>query len=214
MSNIYAFILRFIFLFLSSNTIAQDTLFSCEAYQAYYSFELKAPIYVIYKLYKGGGDCDRDQFSFINSGLGSRTAGNKDYLCSGYDMGHLANAEDFAYDCRLDESTFRFWNCFPQTPELNRGIWKAYENEIRKLSQEDTLTIICGGFYSSKTIGNCVAVPKKCWKIVYKKQQIVSIYIFTNTHKPQKKKISIYKLSKKLRKNDILLNNVKFNKPN
>jgi endonuclease G len=91
-------------------------------------------MYVKYKLYRGGGDCDRKQFHFTNENVHD-VAKQSDYVHSGYDQGHLCNAEDFANDCRKEELTFRFYNCIPQTPNLNRGIWKGYEQKIRKLSQ-------------------------------------------------------------------------------
>ena len=48
--------------------------------------------------------------------------------------------------------TFRFYNALPQTPKLNRGIWKHYETEIRKLSQNDSILIITGSIFSNKKI--------------------------------------------------------------
>ena len=49
----------------------------------------------------------------------------------------------------------------PQTIKLTRGIWKVYETEIRKISQRDSLLIICGGCdydNDNKFVGN-VEVP-------------------------------------------------------
>lgn len=40
-----------------------------------------------------------------------KCATDKDYLNSGYDAGHLANAEDFAFDRYKEEKTFRYYNC-------------------------------------------------------------------------------------------------------
>lgn len=128
----------------------------------YLSTTLHEPLYVRYKLYKGGGDCSRAGMTF-RATPGSATA--KDYAHNGYDEGHLANAEDFAYNCDLERLTFYFYNCVPQTPRLNRGIWKTYETEIRAKSQTDSLLITCGSIFGSKRIGKA-AVPDYCWKIV------------------------------------------------
>ena len=175
-----------IILLLPLSLFAQDSIFKCDAYTSYYSKRLKAPILVVYKLYKGGGDCSRAKDHFIGN---KYTATGSDYAHAGYDKGHLANSEDFAGNCKNDESTFRYWNCFPQTPLLNRGIWKTQETEVRKLSQNDTLLIMIGGLYNHKTIGNGVYVPDTCWKIVYsyKQRVILQATTFTNTTTPERK---------------------------
>jgi DNA/RNA endonuclease G (NUC1) len=165
---------------------------------------------VSYVLYRGGGDCDRSGFSFKSNNL-KITAKSSDYSHSGYDKGHLVNAEDFAYDCELEEITFNYYNCLPQTPELNRGIWKKNETEIREISQTDTLLIICGGFFSKKTIGDSLFVPDSCFKIVYsfEKKKIIMCYSFTNTNKPMKKELDFKKINLFLiRKHKIYLNKI------
>jgi endonuclease G len=95
------------------------------------------------------------------------TATPKDYSHSGYEEGHLADAKDFASDCSLEAKTFEFFNCVPQTKKLNRGIWKTWETKIRRESQTKHLLVVCGGIYRGKTIGDKVAVPEYCWKIVF-----------------------------------------------
>jgi endonuclease G len=143
-----------------------DTVVNMGNYTSYYSYDLKEPLYVTYKLSHGGGDCNRSRYKFKADG--DITATPADYAHSGYDEGHLANAEDFAYDCRLDKKTFSFYNCLPQTPRLNRGIWKVYETRIRTLSQTNTLYITAGGIFTDKLIkpGKHVAVPDYCYKVV------------------------------------------------
>lgn len=131
---------------------------------------------------------------------------SSDYKKSGFDEGHLANAEDFANNCPYEESTFRFWNAMPQTPLLNRGIWKVQETEIRKKSQSQALIVLCGGIYNGKTIGNGVSLPDTCWKIVIPSpfNSPASIYyqaaIFTNTDHPVRTDWPIEKLESYLKK--------------
>ena len=176
-----------------------DTIIITKAYTCYYSFELKDPIMVVYNLYHGGGDCKREGFSFKTGELKHRSATAKDYKGSSYDKGHLANAEDFAFDCTLEESTFRYWNCYPQTPTLNRGIWKTLETQIRKQSQHDSLLILCGGFYDDrKQIGDGVAIPTSCWKLVYShtKHLILESATYTNTDSPVRSDISLEELKR------------------
>lgn len=145
-------------------------------YVSYFDTVLKQPIVVIYKLYKGGGDCSRAGFNFKNDLPNIKTATTSDYAKSGYDRGHLANAEDFAYDCKLDEMTFRYYNCLPQSKVLNRGLWKQKEEEARKLSQIDTIVVICFGrdFFKDKNLN----VPKYCGKIVKEKNGKIHFWYF------------------------------------
>lgn len=159
-----------------------DTIINNGVYKSYFNINLKQCVYVTYTLSNGGGDCNRDKFRFIND-TKLKTATNKDYKSSGYDMGHMANAEDFAFDCKLDEKTFRFYNCLPQTPNLNRGSWRKWENIIRDESQKDTLYILCGGRFTSKSkkIGS-IFVPNNCWKVVQNinTKEITHILYFSN----------------------------------
>ena len=152
-------------MFLSTTVIGQnvDKIIKTQIYTSYFSYQVHNPLFVSYKLYHGGGTCSRSDLSFETDGqLNSAT--KSDYAGNGYDIGHMANAEDFSYDCNLEKLTFRFYNALPQTPKLNRGIWKEYETKIRKESQKDTIFIICGGYNFNKKIGNC-SVPAFCFKI-------------------------------------------------
>ncbi|HTA62212.1 MAG TPA: DNA/RNA non-specific endonuclease [Bacteroidia bacterium] len=152
-----------------SAQIKYDTLIKTVGYSSYYSYQHKAPVIVSYKLYKGGGDCSRtgNHFRFINSLGFENEAKPKDYAKSGYDEGHMANAEDFAFDCILEENTFRFYNAVPQTPENNRGIWKHYETETRKLSQTDSLLVVCYNHFSADKLNQRIAIPDTNYKFVY-----------------------------------------------
>lgn len=152
-------------LFVAAQSPKWDTVIYNAGYASYFSKTHRNPVMVVYKLYKGGGPCKRDKFYFKND-LRIPAATNKEYSKSGFDKGHLANAEDFAYDCYLDELTFRYYNCVPQRPELNRGIWKVTEEEIRKISQTDSLLVICvNEFAQGHGKMGGVSVPTSCIKI-------------------------------------------------
>src|ERR1017187_5520829 len=68
------------------------------------------PLYVTYELYQGGGNCSRAAFHFTNDRTDVKAEVAKDYKASGYDEGHMANAEDFAGDCTKEKMTFVFYN--------------------------------------------------------------------------------------------------------
>ena len=109
---------------------------------------------------------------------------SKDYAGSGYDRGHNMSAEDNACDEVGMQECFYYSNMCPQTPKLNRGVWKTLETYCRKLAkQNDSLLIWCGSVCTSgETIGkDKVGVPDYCWKIVYiKKTNKTHAYSFKN----------------------------------
>ena len=153
-----------------------DTIIDRGIYKSYFSYKLQEPIFVSSILYQGGGDCDRAKFKFKNDTELSM-ADNEEYTHSGYDRGHLANAEDFANNCTYDELTFRYYNCLPQTPNLNRGAWKTWETSIRNESQTDSLLIICGGIWETNQKVNDMLIPDYCWKVVYNMHTKAIMYV-------------------------------------
>ena len=174
-----------------------DTVIHTSVYDSYYSFKLKNPVFVLYQLSKGGGDCDRQEQGFSFKSL-PFTAKNKDYTKSGYERGHLANAEDFAYDCNAERETFWYYNCSPQTEGLNLGQWKKDETDIRRQSQSAKILIICGSYFSNNTIGAGVYVPKFCWKVAQnmKTGEILLCRIYENTKKSEWKDVSLTEMAK------------------
>jgi endonuclease G len=161
-----------------------DTLIDIGIYKSYFNIKLKEPLYVTYMLFKGGGSCDREVESFtFKVDEFDKTATDNDYVHSGLEKGHLANAEDFAADCDKEEMTFKYYNCVPQTLKLNRGIWKTWETSTRALSQSKKLFIIAGSIYGKKKIGiNKIGVPSHCYKIVIDPatKKILNCLVFPN----------------------------------
>ena len=172
------------------NIASYDTIYNMKYYAACYNENIQTSSFVIYKLYKGGGDESRVGLSF-------KPYDNRphfEYAKTGYDRGHLLPAEDYAYDYDKLKSTFYYINCVPQTARLNRGIWKTYETKVREISQSDSLLIICGGCdYEEGSL-----IPKNCFKIVYnlKNHRCLYTLLFTN-HEPYTV-ISENKLKKKI----------------
>lgn len=162
MKRIKLLILMLIFsISLSAQNIHRyDTIYDLKYYKAYYAKDIQTSSFVVYKLYKGGGNVSRTNLTFKTY----NKLPHFNYVNSGYDRGHLVPAEDFANSKQKLKSTFYYINCVPQTTKLNRGIWKTYEMEIRKISQKDSLLIICGGCdYDTKNS----LIPRNCFKIVY-----------------------------------------------
>ena len=167
-----------------SQLLKIDTLLDMRIYESYFNLKLKEPLYVTYILFKGGGDCDREVegFDFKVDGF-KKSATDDDYVGSGFDKGHLANAEDFAFDCDKEEITFKYYNCVPQTVRMNRGIWKTWETTIRKLSATKKLFIVAGSIYGKKKLGdNKIGIPSHCYKIVINPttKKIIHCLVFPN----------------------------------
>ena len=193
------------FFVLSFSGIAQIVVQN-KVYKANFSNKLHEPRWVSYTLYKGGGDCDRAKYKFYNDKDNLETATDEDYAGSIYDKGHLANAEDFAFDCEKDEMTFRYYNCLPQTANLNRGVWKVNETEVRKWSKKEKLYIICGGYFKSKKVKN-IAVPEACWKVVQsvKTKEVLFCGWFINSKHATVEEITVAELEKRLKSKIILI---------
>jgi len=187
---------------ISQSQIKVDSVIDKGIYKSYFSFSLKNPLYVTYYLSKGGGPCKREEkhFSFVADGC-KRCAKTSDYTNSHYEKGHLANAEDFAFSCPKEELTFRYYNCVPQTFELNHGAWLQWEASIRELSQSKRLFIIAGSIFGTKSIGHSkVRVPTFCYKIVIdpKTRKTLKCLLFPNNTSGSVREIPLNELRKKL----------------
>jgi endonuclease G len=91
-----------------------------------------------------------------------------DYRGSGYDRGHQCPSGDRTADADLNSQTFLMSNVLPQTPDLNRQLWRKFEEYCRDQlkSGENEEYVICGGVGTLKRIaGGKVNVPASCWKI-------------------------------------------------
>ena len=159
-----------------------DTVITTPIYKSYFSYKYKEPLYVMYKLHYDAKkeSADRTGMIFSND-TKIQMATAKDYAGTGYDEGHLANAKDFSTDEKLEKLTFRYYNCLPQTANLNRGIWKHWETIIRKESEKDSILIICGGVFSNKKMGSVYA-PDYCWKVtkLLRKDSVMHVLWFDN----------------------------------
>ena len=97
-----------------------------------------------------------------------------DYARSGYDRGHMA--PNFAittrYGTEAQKLTFRMSNVAPQTPALNRTVWRDLEHRIANLwtARYGEIWVIVGCYGDatrSETIkGTEIAVPDRFYMIV------------------------------------------------
>lgn len=95
-----------------------------------------------------------------------------DYDRTGYDRGHMCPAQDRSDNLERMRRTFTMANVCPQTPGLNRGVWKATEIAERRLAMKHgKCRVIAMPLYLEKDtirIGaNGVSVPHAFLKVIY-----------------------------------------------
>lgn len=101
-----------------------------------------------------------------------KKASPTDYAGTGYDQGHLVPDGDQSYNQIVEWESFLMSNMSPQLPNLNRGVWKQLESNVRAwaVQRNHTLIVIPGDIYDTNTakkIGKSnVVVPSALFKIV------------------------------------------------
>ena len=98
------------------------------------------------------------------------TAMNEDYTRTGYDKGHLVPAGDMKWSAKAMRESFYLSNIIPQKPQLNRGIWKELEEQVREWAITDKRLLIAAGPVirsNLKRLGkNRVAIPDTMYKVI------------------------------------------------
>ena len=175
-------------LVISFVTIAQDVVVLKHTnYTSHFSKSKKYPVMVEWWITKAKVGCAtplarKDKFA-PDPLLKVETDLMEDYKGSGTDRGHnMPAAENQCQTQDIQDECFYFSNMTAQYHSLNAGDWKSLEVLERQISMEqDSVHIWCGSIGEAKRIGT-VAVPTKCWKVVYivKTKEYLS-YLFDNT---------------------------------
>ena len=95
---------------------------------------------------------------------------HSDYTHSGYDRGHIVRSKERSRTREDNISTFILSNVFPQTPDLNRGVWLKFEDYCLQRAKQTGkhAYIIAGGVYhTNRTLHDAgkVMIPDSCFKI-------------------------------------------------
>lgn len=101
---------------------------------------------------------------------------SSNYTNSGFDRGHLCPSADRTESDEANSNTFLMSNIIPQAPNLNRIVWKDFEEYCRDLIPRGYEVYIVsgplgeGGMGSHDSITNTLAnkkisVPAYCWKV-------------------------------------------------
>lgn len=92
-----------------------------------------------------------------------------DYAASGYDLGHMAPNEDFAWSKTEQADTFSLANVEPQLPGLNRQGWERLEEDVRgwALTRGDLQVYVGPIYWGAGTIGkDKLPIPSAFFKVV------------------------------------------------
>lgn len=150
-----------------------DRVIKHKGYTVSYNYDWKIPNWVAYELtdWEVMGEVPRyDRFKPDPMVPQYATATTDDYKYSGYDRGHMAPAADMKWDEDVMKESFYLSNICPQNPNLNGGVWKDLEEQVRDLAMEKgKIFVVCGPIVNntSTTIGaNEVVVPQAFYKVL------------------------------------------------
>lgn len=154
-----------------------DRVITHKGFALSYNYDWKIPNWVAYELtnIEVKGEVPRyDKFKPDPMVPQNVSAHTNDYKHSGYDRGHMAPAADMKWDEQAMRESFYLSNICPQNPNLNGGVWKDLEEQVRELaSQKGKIFVICGPIVNdtSKTIGeNKVVVPQAFFKVLLQEE--------------------------------------------
>jgi endonuclease G len=123
----------------------------------------------------------------------------RDYARSGYDRGHLSPSGDMPTPESQQES-FSLANMIPQAPDLNRNLWAAIEEAVRRLARDDgSLYVVTGPVFQGTQLQQLrgrVLVPTSVYKAVYDPARgQAAAYLCPNVNGPQCQTVSIAQLA-------------------
>lgn len=153
-----------------------EQIISHLGYTVSYNSDWKIPNWVAYELTKEEveGVIPRGNHFIPDPKVSeNETATIYDYKNSGWDRGHMAPAADMKWSEQAMKESFYLSNICPQNNNLNSGIWKDLEEQVRGLATENgNLYIVCGPIVSKQpnTIGDSkVAIPDAFYKVLLRK---------------------------------------------
>ncbi len=174
-----------------------------KGYTVSYNYDWKIPNWVAYELTdrEVAGEVPRyDRFKPDPMVPQNVTATTNDYKHSGYDRGHMAPAADMKWDEQAMKESFYLSNICPQNPNLNGGVWKDLEEQVRDLaSQKGRIFVVCGPIVNddSNTIGeNKVVVPQAFFKVLLQEEDgEIHTIGFVYENKSGRKPMSTYAMT-------------------
>ena len=148
-----------------------------KGYTVSYNADWKIPNWVAYELtdVEVSGEEPRAK-KFVPDPMVPKyeSATTDDYKNSGWDRGHMAPAADMKWHPQAMKESFYLSNVCPQNRNLNGGVWKDLEEQVRDLAaQKGSIYVVCGPIVSDdyQTIGaNKVVVPSAFFKVLLQEE--------------------------------------------
>lgn len=176
----------------SSKTVVGHEIQRYAGFTLCYREDYELPEWVAYCITKSelAKEASRSNDFHFDTKISTGSADPSDYTRSGFDRGHIAPAADMAFSAQAMHDSFSMSNMTPQTPALNRGIWKNLEEQVRKwVSSFGAIYVIAGPVLDKKpselkAIGkNAVSVPEEFYKVLLTKSgdSVIAVaFIFPN----------------------------------
>lgn len=161
--------LKYDYLPTATGEVIHHTYYTLSYKEAYEQPEWVAYILTKASIIKPNVKRERDFVPDPN--VSTYSATTDDYKGSGYTRGHLVPAGDMAFDATAMRETFYMSNMSPQLRQLNGGIWRELEENVRDWAYKaDSLYVISGPILTNpiKKIGkrNRVSVPSAFYKVL------------------------------------------------
>lgn len=165
-----------------------------DTYEVWFNTVTKNPAYVIWDLTNDEAILSDQSSNRANGNFvacGSAKSSGRNYPKTSMDAGHMCPSNDRDWSLESSKNTFRACNICPQTPKLNRGIWKKYEKKGHEMAEKYGLVTIIALPYYNGSLGSVyigkdlLRVPDGFFKIfVYKdKGKLVTLaYNFLQTN--------------------------------
>ena len=139
-----------------------------------WSDRLRHPVWCAYHVVKDAKYAIDKRPGFVKDKSIPAAPSPSDYTRSGYDRGHLAPNHAIAsrYGEAAQKKTFAMSNVAPQTPELNRGVWRDVEHRIADLwtARYGEIWVVVGCISPStngETIGGTnIDVPQSFYQVI------------------------------------------------
>ena len=120
-----------------------------------------------------------------------------EYSHSSYQRGHMIPAADCEWSADAMKESFLITNAAPQSKELNNGVWKVLEGDVRGWAQSRELYVVTGPVLTQEcieTIGKGICAPAAFFKAVLDAAAEKAI-AFVVPHRPSGKDPSQYAVS-------------------
>jgi endonuclease G len=153
-------------------TPACPTLLPHQAYIVCYSPEARVALWAAYRLRAGDlvSAERKDAFRTDPRLSAEENASCADYADSGYDRGHIVPRDDMNRTPAIQAYTFYLTNMAPQTPALNRGIWRWLEELVRDHARKyDEIYVMTGSVHEDPARAvpsGRVRIPTRFYKVL------------------------------------------------